>query len=182
MKNKKISSRYALALLNIAQKNGQLDETLKDITFFSQHWQEKGKVRFFLANPDFTKKEKERFIKNSFSTLFSDVFLNFLYLLINKNRLGYLPEINEDYKKIYYKLKGIEEVNVVLAHDIDKPLLNKLEAGIKALINRKIKLNVEIDPEILGGVSVHFKDQVIDGSLKHNLGQLKESLLAVKIS
>jgi F-type H+-transporting ATPase subunit delta len=168
--------------LDIAQKNNQADEVLKDIQLIWLYWQREEKIKHFLANPNFTIEEKKQFIKDSFSTLFSDIFLNFLYLLIKKNRLDYLAEIGEEYRKLYYELKGIVEVRVVLAHSLTKLSLNKLEDRIRALIHKEIKLNVEINPEILGGVSVYFKDQLIDGSLKHSLKLLKENLLAVKVS
>lgn len=181
MKNKILASRYAQALLDVVQKNNQADKVLKETQLIWQYWQREEKIKHFLANPDFTKEKKKQFIEDSFSTLFSDIFLNFLYLLIDKNRLDYLSDIAAEYKKLYYELKGIEEVTVILAHSIDKPLLNKLENRIKKLIDKEIELKVEINPEILGGVSIYFKDHVIDGSLKYNLKQLKENLLALKL-
>src|SRR3989338_5476438 len=181
MKNRIIASRYAQAFLDVSQKDNKAGEALKEIQLLAQYWQKEDKIKQFLANPDFTKEEKKQFVKDSFSAFFTDTFLNFLYLLITKNRLNYLSEINEEYKKAYYELKGIEEVRVVVARALNKPLLNKLEDRIKGLINKEIKLSVEIDPEILGGVSIYFKDQIIDGSLKYNLKQLRENLAAVKL-
>lgn len=177
MKNRVIASRYARALLDSAERKGVEDKALKEIRLISDQWQEDEKIRAFLSNPDFTKDEKKQLIKNSFSKIFGELFLNFLYLLIAKNRLDYLPDINEEYVKFYYQLKGKEKVKIVAARPVNKSLLNKMENRLKELIKKEIVLEEEVSPEVLGGVSIHFQDRIIDGTVQHNLKQLKENLL-----
>ncbi len=182
MKNKIISSRYAQALLEVAKKNNQVEPVLKETQLFSQQWQENKKLKVFLSNPDLTKEEKKQFFEHSFARLISRTFLNFLYILIDKNRLDYLPDMAEMYRKLSYELKGIEEVVAVSAHPIDRELLDTLKNRLKKIINKEVKLEPEVNPEILGGVTLRFRDKIIDGSLKYNLKQLREELLKTKVS
>lgn len=182
MKSRIISSRYAQALLDVAKKNSQVESILKETQFFSKHWRENKKLKVFFSNPDLTKEEKKQFIEHSFARLISRTFLNFLYILIDKNRLDYLPDMAEMYRKLSYELNGLEEVVAVSAHPIDQGLLDTLKNRLKKIINKEVKLELEVNPEILGGVSLRFRDKIIDGSLKYNLKQLREELLKPKVS
>jgi F-type H+-transporting ATPase subunit delta len=44
-------------------------------------------------------------------------------------------------------------------------------------MRRQVELRVRIDPSVLGGVRISVGDTVIDGTVRHRLEQLRESLL-----
>jgi F-type H+-transporting ATPase subunit delta len=53
-----------------------------------------------------------------------------------------------------------------------------LQRSLEQYVGRPVTLDVEIDPEIIGGVWVRIGDAVIDGSLRARLESLRQHLCA----
>ncbi len=49
-----------------------------------------------------------------------------------------------------------------------------LIAALTKQIGQPVRLNVEIDPSILGGISIRFADEVIDGTIINRLAEARE--------
>lgn len=66
--------------------------------------------------------------------------------------------------------------NVTVAAELSKSQLERLEATLTKTYGQEINLNVEIDPNILGGVKVQVSGEIIDGSVVARLNQAKMQL------
>jgi F-type H+-transporting ATPase subunit delta len=56
-------------------------------------------------------------------------------------------------------------VHVKSAIALSKDQVDRITKSLSAQIGATVRLNVEIDPNILGGLSVRFGDELIDGSI-----------------
>jgi F-type H+-transporting ATPase subunit delta len=54
---------------------------------------------------------------------------------------------------------------------------DRLSAVLKRLYGQEVHLNVDLDPEVLGGLSVRIGDEVIDGTVASRLGQARRQLI-----
>jgi F-type H+-transporting ATPase subunit delta len=54
----------------------------------------------------------------------------------------------------------------------------KLVSSLTKKIGQSVHLNVEIDPSVIGGVSVRFGDEVIDGTIKNRLAEASRTLVS----
>jgi F-type H+-transporting ATPase subunit delta len=52
----------------------------------------------------------------------------------------------------------------------------RLQAGLNSLYGRELKVNVSVDPELIGGIRVQVGDEVLDASMVTRLGQLHRQL------
>ena len=52
----------------------------------------------------------------------------------------------------------------------------RLQAGLNSLYGRELKVNVTVDPELIGGIRVQVGDEVVDASVVTRLGQLHRQL------
>lgn len=54
--------------------------------------------------------------------------------------------------------------------------IGRLQTALNALYGRDLKINVSVDPELIGGIRVQIGDEVVDASLAARLGQLHRQL------
>jgi len=110
-------------------------------------------------------KKKERLIRN------------FLAVLIDHDRLMFLPEVLRDYRSIMEEQQGIAEIEVTSA----KPLAAKgrtlLEKQIATMIGNTVKASYSEDSKLLGGVVVRWGSTIYDGSVQGRLDRLKQELM-----
>ena len=52
----------------------------------------------------------------------------------------------------------------------------RLQAGLNSLYGRELKVNVSVDPELIGGIRVQVGDEVLDASVISRLGELQRQL------
>jgi F-type H+-transporting ATPase subunit delta len=65
---------------------------------------------------------------------------------------------------------------VRVAGGLDEDQRERLTAALSHTYGRDIHLNVVIDPEIVGGMSIQIGDEFIDGSMASRLAQLRQRL------
>src|SRR6478609_8276847 len=53
---------------------------------------------------------------------------------------------------------------------------SRLQAGLNALYGRELKVNVNVDPSLIGGIRVQVGDEVLDASVLSRLGELQRQL------
>jgi len=73
--------------------------------------------------------------------------------------------------------RGRRVANVRSAVSLDDEEARRLTEALARGAGRPVELRVHVDPSLLGGMEVAIGDTVIDGSVRHRLDRLRESLL-----
>jgi F-type H+-transporting ATPase subunit delta len=106
----------------------------------------------------------------------SEVMKAFLLLLFDKGRIGFLTSINEFYQKLVDELKGIARATLISATELSEEAIEKIRTALSNKTGKDIILEVNQDPALIGGVVTKIGDLVLDGSIKTQLLNMKESL------
>jgi F-type H+-transporting ATPase subunit delta len=53
---------------------------------------------------------------------------------------------------------------------------SRLQAALNALYGRELKINMNVDPALIGGIRIQVGDEVVDASVLNRLGQLQRQL------
>ncbi|MCP4623513.1 MAG: ATP synthase F1 subunit delta, partial [bacterium] len=107
---------------------------------------------------------------------FSKVLTAFLLLLFDKGRFGFISSINEIYKKMADEMKGVGRATLVSATALSSETVEKIRATLSKKTDKDIILEVMEDPDLIGGIVTRIGDLVLDGSIKTQLFNMRESL------
>jgi F-type H+-transporting ATPase subunit delta len=103
---------------------------------------------------------------------------NLVRVLAENQRLELLPEIRAQYEQLKNEREGVIEAEIASAFELTPGQLAELVARLEQSTGRKVKAEVRLDRELIGGVKVVLGDKVIDGSARAQLGALESALKA----
>lgn len=181
MLSQEVAKKYANALfLSVKEKNltdiayeelNQIKElVLKDKTLVN-----------FLSAPQVSDENKVKLIKDVFMPRMQRLFVEFLLVLVDKNRIGFLSEILDEFDRLIEAEKGIGRVTVITAVAINDTERTQLIAKMAAKTGLEIVLEEKVDASILGGMIIILHNEIIDGSVKHEMDLLEEQLTKVRV-
>lgn len=139
----------------------------------------------FKEEPDFlklfksvtiTKKEKKDIIAKVYKD-FDETFLNFLYVLVDNDRLYLIDTIYHEYKKLLREKNSLVVARVSSAKPLTKSEIAKITAMLMDKYkNKEIKIKNIVDSNLIGGIQIVAMGESIDMTLKSSLDNLRESL------
>ena len=101
---------------------------------------------------------------------------NLLRAVIDNGRLAALPEISTQFQALVNASTGVSDATVQSAFAIDAAQLAEVMQALETKFGRKLNAQVEIKPELIGGIRVVVGDEVLDTSVKARLEQMKAAL------
>jgi len=172
-----LDRRYALALYEIAEKRDKVDEYLKDLKEICDLIEDNGDFHEVIKHPQINTTKKKQLFVDVFKGKIDDELLSFLIILIEKNRILYLKEKLDQMNIIDLERKNTIKGIVKTAIPILPDELEKLKVIFENKYDKKIIFNTEIDKNLLGGVYVRVGNDVIDGTIKSKIEEMKEIML-----
>ena len=176
-----LAKRYAKALLNLAEKEGlaKIGKVEQELFNITQLYHSLEGMRRVLIHPLVSPDKKNAIINKVLGKRVSPIMLKFIELLINKNRIKYLPQIAEAYHSLADQAQGIMRVKTRSYSALGKKQLQILEQKIAGLTSAaQVIIEAEIDPSLLGGLTVQVGDSIIDGSVTGRLKDIQQHLLS----
>ena len=101
---------------------------------------------------------------------------NFVRVLTQNDRLALLPEIREQFETLKNEREGVVEAQVHSAFELAPAQLADLQSRLEKRTGRKVRTEVHIDKDLIGGVKLVLGDKVIDGSARAQLAALETAL------
>jgi len=177
MKNLTVSRRYAKALILIGQEDGRAEHYNTELESVVGLFNSQKDFEKALTNPLYNKNDRKRVLQAVLATTdLSAIMKSFLTLLFDKGRIGFLREIVSYYKDLADELKGVMKASIVSATALSSDAVAKIKEALSKKVGKNIVLKVEQDPSLIGGVVTKIGDLVLDGSVKTQLMNLRETL------
>lgn len=178
--NVSIARRYARALLEVASESAQLDKVSTELREFTQLFNENKELNDLLVNPAYEKGIRSKTLTALAPSLqLSPAVANLLQLLVERNRMIFLPDIQRLFADMADAKSGRVRGQVTSAVPLSDDVVKKIETSLERLTQRDVVLEKKIDPTLIGGVSAQVGSMVIDGSVKNQLEQIRRELHGV---
>jgi len=169
-----VARRYALALYEEARARSVAEAVDADVRVVGEALAASRELRLALTSPVISRTRKEGIVNRLFTGRLHPLVANFLLLLIRKEREDMAPAIVAAYTALVDEREGVLEARVRSARPLAPEQAEALRVRLQAQTGRSIRLLIEVDPALLGGLVVRVGDAVHDGSLRHQLDLLHD--------
>lgn len=177
MKNLTVARRYAKALLIIGKEDGQAETYRDELDGFAKLMAKEKELEQAIINPLYAASGRKKVLETIVDKVgISKIVAAFLLLLFDKGRFDFLSDINEFYQKLADELKGVLRASLVSASELSSETVEKIRTTLSKKTGKDIILQVEQDPSLIGGIVSRIGDLVLDGSIKSQLLNMRESL------
>jgi F-type H+-transporting ATPase subunit delta len=178
MRNKKLAKRYAKALIEIGQEKDQVKVFQDELRSFADLLGRVPELEESLLSPLYTAEDLKNILAPITAKLaLSETIQNFLYLLVDKRRTQYFPDIVEAYEEHTREIFGYVKAKVTTATALSDKDSEEIEKALEEITQKKVLVETVVDPQIIGGVIAEVGDKIFDGSIHHQLQKLGETLI-----
>lgn len=171
-----IAVRYATSLFEVGMEENCLEAMHQELAVIQAAFCENPEYPALLASPMLTKEEKRQMLKASVGSGVGEYLLNFLMLLVDKNRFGQFEAIVVEFTRLYNQKHNIRTAVAVTAVPMNEELQAKLKAKLEATTGSTILLENQVDPTILGGVVLQMENSQMDASVHSRIEAIKRQI------
>ena len=174
MAEKGYPKRYARAIFEIALEQQTIEKWQADLDSMSTLANDKA-LLLLLESPRLSFEDKKKLLDEHLTGV-SSMARNLAYLLMDRNKIGLLSGIREQFQQMTDLHSGIMHARVTTAVQMEQPELDKIARTLENLTGKKIVMETEIDPEIIGGFIARIDGTLLDGSTRTKLLSLKKDM------
>lgn len=169
----RLSRRYAKALFELALEERREDEVGQEIDRFLTAYSGSS-LPAVLNNPAFPLGgRKNIIIEVSRGLQLSPLAVHFLSLLLERDRLSYLPSVASRYRRLLDEKKGRVEAVVVAPDPLAAATLERMREALGKVSGKEVVPQQESDPGLIGGVVIQLEGKVYDGSVRTQIEKMR---------
>jgi F-type H+-transporting ATPase subunit delta len=176
-----VAERYAQALFSLAQEQNVADAVADALRGFGEMIGASADLQRLVMSPVFSAEDQLKAVTailNQFG--FGGITANFIKLVASKRRLFVLPDMIRAYTALNDKAKGIARAEVTVASPLSDNYSAALEHALRQVSGgQTVKVSVNVDPSIIGGIVVKLGSRMVDASLKTKLNSLRTRMKEV---
>jgi len=172
-----LSGRYAMALFELARDAKQIEAVSASLANVKAALAESAEFRQLTSSPLVSRDEAMKATAAAASALKADdLTAKFLGTLASNRRLSQLGAVIRAFNLLAAQHRGETTAIVTSAHPLGDDQVEALKAKLKAELKRDVALDLNVDPEILGGLIVKVGSRQIDGSIRTKLNTLAQRM------
>jgi F-type H+-transporting ATPase subunit delta len=178
-----VDSRYARAFASVvASQHLDSNAAQSQLQDFAATLDGSPELREILQDPSIPEEQKLRVLDGIAGRIgMFPAVRNFIALITHHNRLHELGDILSAYHAIADEAGDITEAEIVSAHPLDAGNRALLEQQVAKLAGgQRVNATYSEDASLLGGAVVRIGSTIYDGSVRAQLQQLKQRLIAAR--
>jgi|AntRauTorcE11898_2_1112593.scaffolds.fasta_scaffold34795_2 F-type H+-transporting ATPase subunit delta len=178
---KLIGTIYASSLFEVAKELDEIESVFEELSFITDRFFEDKKFYHFFTSTTVGKEERKEVIDNIYGQKINNALLNFLKILIDKNRASSIFDIKNVYASLLDQQRNVKRVTIESVVELTDAHKTKLIHKLSDLTGSEIVLKNVITPEILGGVIMRIDNEIVDASVLSKLNNIQNSVSKIII-
>ena len=170
-----IARPYAEAIFKLAKEKNTLAGWAKMLALLETVVKDPHVIAY-TTNPNFSAEQIESLLLGICGEKLDGMGRNFVQVLTRNDRLPLLPQIRELFEALKAEQEGILEVKINSAFPLSKKQESELVQCLKRRYQRKIVTQINVEPELIGGVIIAVGDHVLDATVRGKLEVMRTAL------
>jgi F-type H+-transporting ATPase subunit delta len=176
---RRVARVYSEALFGAAAKQNQVEELLEELdALVGRVFKADPQFEVFLSSSAIDRPTKAAAIRRAFEGRASDLLLNTLLVLNDHERLELLRAIVATYRELRDQQAGRMRVHIRSAVPLPDDQRQRLQQQLRQQFQKEPILDEQVDPELLGGLVVRVGDWLYDGSVRSELVDIRNQIIA----
>lgn len=169
-----VARRYAQALYAQADQTGHVAAVDADVELMRDTLGHSPDLRRVMESPVVSREKKQAILTSLFSGKVDKQMDTFLSLLIEKDRIEDIPAIVEAYQAMRDDQQNVVVAKVRTAQALAPDESAQLQKALASQTGGNVRLETQVDADLIGGMIVRVGDTVYDGSVRHQLQTLRD--------
>lgn len=171
-----VTDRYAQALFAVAKERGRLQPILDDMRQLGGLDAIGAKLTVFLESPQISTENKVELFEKAMRGRVDDLLVDFLDLLLKKNRINHARPIFERYRVLVERDQGLHQGTVETAVPLDDAQKRDMQAALERYMGRRLILQYVVNPDVVAGVRFKSDDLLLEDTVQGKLHRLRAKL------
>jgi F-type H+-transporting ATPase subunit delta len=172
-----LGGRYATALFDLAEEGRAIDTVEASLAKVRAALDQSDDFKALTTSPVVAREAAGKAVLATTDELGVDpVTRNFLGVLAHNRRLGELPAIIRAFRLLAARHRGEVTAEVTSAHPLDGEQVDALKQSLRSRVGREVSVDLQVDPDLLGGLVVRIGSQMIDSSIRTRLNALASAM------
>jgi ATP synthase F1 delta subunit len=169
--------RYAEAAFEVALAEDQLDRWQADL---AEAVSVLGRpdVEPTVHSPAVPLKERVEIVRQLLEPRIARGPLRLVTLVVERGKVHTLPRISDEYTRLLNTHRGVVMATVTSAVPLTDDETAAIRTRVEAMAGAKVELTRKVDPDLLGGLTIQVRDQLLDASIRGRLERLRDQLHA----
>ena len=166
----------ANAALRAAEGEGKLDDVEDELFRFARLLEREPALRAALTDPGLPAERKSALLRDLLGSRARPITTRLVEIAVTRPRAGSLEHQLEELSRLAAQRRSRYVARVRVARPLDAAQETRLATSLARMYGRQVQLHVEVDPKVLGGVEVRVGDEILDGTVSHNLAAVRRQL------
>jgi F-type H+-transporting ATPase subunit delta len=168
---------YAAALFEVARAEGALGVVEEELFKLSDVLAQSDELRATLADTDLPPEKRQEIIQDLLGKAkATPITTSLVSFIVGAGHARDLPGIISSLVERAASDRKHAVAEIRSAVPLDDDQRKRLASALSKNLGKEVEIKVHVDPSVLGGLSARVGDVVIDGTVRHRLDQLKETI------
>jgi F-type H+-transporting ATPase subunit delta len=169
-----MAGRYATALFELALETKAVDQVQSDLSAFDALVASSADLARLVRSPAFSAEEQAKALSAVLDRAgLTGIAANFLKVVATNRRLFAVRDMVRAFNALVAQHKGEVTAQVTVAETLNDARMDEIRDALKQVTGKDVKVDVTVDPSIIGGLKVKLGSRMVDASLRTKLNSIK---------